>query len=157
MGDPKVILNKLNEFNKRSSNLTDETELEDIVKICNSPVNDPKTVDLLFQLLDWPDDIVFPVLDIVRMAVRNKTNNDVVSNVNNGILMDKLLYYLLESKIDNNIIVSLRTICNLCVHESGENLVFNKRFELMENITASKLLNKSGQVEIVKYYFNNLY
>lgn len=55
MGDPKVILNKLKEFNKHSAILVDEDELEELVKICGGPLNDPKTVDLLFQLLDWPD------------------------------------------------------------------------------------------------------
>lgn len=58
MGDPKVILNKLKEFNQKtgdSSSKIEETILEDIIKLCTQPSSDERCVDGLFKLLLWTD------------------------------------------------------------------------------------------------------
>ncbi|KAJ8959902.1 hypothetical protein NQ318_011639 [Aromia moschata] len=152
MGDPNIILNKLKEFNTKSgdgNNSVDDKDLEKVIELCGGVPSDPNSFDLLFKLLDWPDDIIFPVLDVVRLAVRNKKNNDVISMTNNGIIMEKLKSYIGENcKIVNNIIVSLRTICNLCLHAQGEQLVYNNRFDILENVTSLSHLNKSCQVAL---------
>lgn len=96
-------------------------------------------------------DIVFPVLDVARMAVRHQKNNEVICTMNNGIIIDKLKIYINEScQVVNNMIVALRTICNLCLHELGENLVFINRFDILENVTSLGQLNKNCQVSVLK-------
>lgn len=89
------------------------------------------------------------------MAVRHKKNNDIISGANNGIIFQKLLHFVNEkSKIANNVIVSLRTLCNLFSHELGEDLVFEHRFDLVENVTALGALNKSGQIALATLLLN---
>ncbi|XP_018568401.1 phospholipase A-2-activating protein [Anoplophora glabripennis] len=152
MGDPNVILNKLREFNANSGDgneSVDEKDLEELIKLCVGPPSDPNVFDVLFKLLDWRDDIVFPVLDIIRLAVRHETNNEVISSMNNGIIMDKLKGYIGDTcKVVNNLIVSLRTISNLCLHEPGESLVYNNRFDILENMTSLGQLNKNCQIAL---------
>lgn len=78
--------------------------------------------------------------------------------MNNGIIMDKLKGYIGDTcKIANNIVVSLRTITNLCLHEPGENLVYNSRFDILENVTSLGHLNKNCQVKdyfTIKNFYN---
>lgn len=96
--------------------------------MCGGPVDDTSAYELLFKLLEWPDDVVFPVLDIVRIAVKDQTNNEVIVALNDGSIIEKLKRYVSEScKVVNNTIVALRAICNFCTHQAGENLVFNHR------------------------------
>lgn len=90
---------------------------------------------------------MFPVLDIIRLAVRHKKNNEVIASMNKGIIVEKIQNYVNSGcNIANNTIVALRTICNLCLHEPGETLVFESRFDLLENFTSLGQLNKTGQV-----------
>lgn len=108
----------------------------------------------LFQLffinnIIFFSDIVFPVIDVVRMAVRHEQNNEIISSMNNGVIMEKLKNFISEScKVINNMVVALRTICNLCLHEAGENLVYANRFDILENVTALSHLNKNCQVRL---------
>lgn len=150
MGDPSVILAKLKEFNQKTGDSqnppVNEHYLEELVKLCNGPPEDPNSFDTLFKLLEWPDEIVFPVVDVIRMAVRHKKNNEIISTANNGSLLRKLLGFINENNTINNIIVALRTLSNLLLHEYGEDLVFEHRFDVVENITALGHLNKNGQV-----------
>lgn len=84
---------------------------------------------------------------MARLAVRHQKNNEIISTVNDGIIMEKLKYYVSQScEVANNMIVALRTICNLCLHEAGQDLVFNNRFDVLENVTSLGHLNKNCQV-----------
>lgn len=158
IGDAKIIIGKLKEFNKKcgdGGSTINETNFDEFLTICNGEPKDPNCFDLLFKLLDWPDDIVFPVLDVVRMAVRYRKNNDIISTINNGILMEKLKNCLNEnSQIPNNIIVALRTLANLFLHEEGEKLVLEHRFDILENITSLRTLNKNGQIALSTFLLN---
>lgn len=58
IGDPTVVLNKLKEFNQKyfdSNGRVDDSQLEEMVKMCFAPPTDPNAFDVLFKLLDWPD------------------------------------------------------------------------------------------------------
>ncbi|XP_063925549.1 phospholipase A-2-activating protein [Zophobas morio] len=159
MGDSNVILGKLKEFNGKggdgSNESINESYLEELVKICNGPPDDPNSFDILFKLMDWPDEIVFPVIDVVRMAVRHKKNNEVIARANNGSILEKLLSFVSENcKIANNVVVALRTLSNLLIHEYGEQLVFEHRFDIVENVTALGVLNKNGQIALATLLLN---
>jgi phospholipase A-2-activating protein len=159
MGDSKVILIKLKEFNEKCGDgknpPINEAHLEELVKLCNGPPDDPNVFDTLFKLLEWPDEIVFPAIDVIRMAVRYKKNNEIIASANNGILLQKLLSFVSDScRIANNVIVALRTLSNLFVHECGEELVFEHRFDLVENITTLGSLNKNGQIALATLLLN---
>ncbi|EFA09359.2 phospholipase A-2-activating protein [Tribolium castaneum] len=159
MGDSNVILVKLKEFNEKTGDSqsppVNEHYLVELVKLCNGPPDDPNAFDTLFKLLEWPDEIVFPVVDVIRMAVRFKKNNEIIATANSGSLLRKLLSFINENcNIINNVIVALRTLSNLLMHEFGEDLVFEHRFDVVENITALGPLNKNGQIALSTLLLN---
>ncbi|XP_056634387.1 phospholipase A-2-activating protein [Diorhabda sublineata] len=157
VGDSKVILRKLKEFNEKcgDGDKLQDTDLEQVVDLCCNPPTDGNTVDILFKLLEWPDDIIFPVLDVIRLAVRNKVNNELISTVNNGVIFEKIKSYTnSDCKIINNMIIALRTMTNLCLHETGEDLVFNNRFDILENFTSLNNLNKNCQIALATTLLN---
>ncbi|KAL3270153.1 hypothetical protein HHI36_009211 [Cryptolaemus montrouzieri] len=158
MGDPSVILNKLKEFNNKIGEVTnriDEEHLEEFVTLCKGFPKNPDVFDILFKLLKWPEDMIFPVLDVVRMAVRHQQNNEVISNLNSEMLMERLKYFIGEQcSVINNTIVALRTLSNLCLHAAGECLIFENRFDIVENVTSLGGLNKNGQVALSTLLLN---
>ncbi|CAG9765638.1 unnamed protein product [Ceutorhynchus assimilis] len=155
-GDPTVILKKIKEFNEKlSDNKATDEDLEKLGLLCSGPVNDVLSYELLFKLLDWPEDMVFPVLDVVRMAVKDPINNNLIVALNDGQIMEKLKKFISNSSnVPNNTIVGLRSLCNLCVHDAGENLVFDNRFDIVESITTLGQLNKNGQIALATLLLN---
>lgn len=122
---PAVILKKLTEFNNCLTEFrVFNSDLENLVQLCVESSQNSTIYDLLFKMLDWPENNLFPVLDIVRMAVRNEHSNTVISKLHEGVIIQKLQAFInSEHAVVNNRIVALRTICNLCNHKAGENLV----------------------------------
>lgn len=154
MGDPNVILSKLKEF---SGQLTDDSynSLDGVIQLCNGPSDDSAAFDNLFRLLNWSDRIVFPAIDVIRMAVRHQTNNAMICGPNNGAeIMKKLSCFISTTANVSNVIVSLRTLCNMFCHPTGEDLVIEHRFELVENVTSLGMLNKNGQVALATLLLN---
>ncbi|XP_050305466.1 phospholipase A-2-activating protein [Anthonomus grandis grandis] len=156
-GDPTVILKKLKEFNSQlpDNNKASESDLESLVKICGGSTEDRSSYEVLFRLLMWPEDKIFPVLDILRMAVRHEINNREIVRMHDGGVIEGLKRFISGSnKVPNNTIVALRALCNLCVHEDGENLIFDNRFDIVENLTSLSQLNKNGQIALSTLLLN---
>ncbi|XP_018332885.2 phospholipase A-2-activating protein [Agrilus planipennis] len=158
MGDPNLILAKLKEFNGKLSEgqgKLDESVFEGIIKMCNGPFIDPKYLELLFELLNWNDEIIFPVIDVIRLAVRNETNNKYICTSHGGIIIEKLKRFISpECKIANNTLVSFRALCNFFAHSFGENLIFHNRTEILENITGLNVGNKNSQIALATLLLN---
>ncbi|KAI4461369.1 phospholipase a-2-activating protein [Holotrichia oblita] len=157
MGDPKVILNKLKEFNQKtgdSSSKISESMLDDVIKLCTQSSSDQRCMDGLFKLLLWTDDIIFPVIDVIRLALRNEINNALISTRDGGSIISTLKGYLSESRLQNNIVVTLRTLCNFFCHSSGEDLMFNNRVELLETVIGISIQNKNIEVGLSTFLMN---
>lgn len=91
--------------------------------------------------------MIFPVLDVVRIAVKHEKNNELIVALGSDQIMGKLKHFISEQcSVVNNKIVALRTLSNLCLHGPGETLMFNNRFDVVENITSMRGLNKNAQV-----------
>lgn len=87
------------------------------------------------------------MLDVVRLAVRHKKNNELIVSANRTSLMDKLKYCISGNcRVTNNIIVALRVLSNLLSHDHGEMLVFQNHMDILENVTSLSQQNKNGQV-----------
>ncbi|XP_044754625.1 phospholipase A-2-activating protein [Coccinella septempunctata] len=158
IGDPNVILNKLKEFNRKvgdGTNSVDENQLELFVSLCKGVATDPDVFDIMFKLLEWPEDMIFPVLDVVRMAVKYEKNNETLVALYGDQLIWKLKHFISEQcSVINNKIVALRTLSNLCLHSPGETLLFNNRFDVVESITSMRALNKNAQVAVATLLLN---
>lgn len=90
---------------------------------------------------------IFPVLDILRLAVRNR-------DINNALCSDKYMFGYLKDNLQSdspvaNQMLSFRTLCNIFSHSAGEKLIVNHKdfiIETMGNFT--DVSNKSLQVNI---------
>lgn len=127
------------------------------------------TIEILKKLLNWPksedcvhyksrsmhyrslicmcfvSDCIFPVLDILRLAVRNE-------DINTRLSSDKYIFGYLKDNLQEdspvaNQMLSLRTLCNLLIHKAGEQLVLDHKDFITETLGHfSGLSNKSLQV-----------
>lgn len=82
----------------------------------------------------------------MRMAVKYEKSNSEIAMRGSDII-GKLMEYLSPNcSAPNNVLVSLRFLCNLCTHNTGEQLLYESRIDLLENITSLKMANKNIQV-----------
>lgn len=134
----KAMLDKLQELNKKlgdGSHQVHEDSLGDIVKLAdpqNTP--DPSSISTLLKMLDWPQDLVFPVLDVTRLAVRHAdTNRELCDGKSGELLMSKLHLYLQPAPGPNQML-SLRVLCNMLSHVHGEALVSHNATSLLQHV-----------------------
>lgn len=92
-------------------------------------------------------DIVFPVIDVIRMALRFEDNNKAIATEKSGIIIEKLKYYVSQDcKMPNCTLVAFRALCNMVAYSWGEKLIFEHRVSLLENITSLSVRIRNIQV-----------
>lgn len=143
------IAGKLNEFNS-----SQEVGLQSIpvsmdlvVQLAttnNQEVIDAGLIDILISLLSWPTSIVFPVLDVARLAVLYK-------NVNDTLCTDKLISlispHLEKDALESNQMLTFRLLSNMFCHSAGEKLGLKYKNELLKAIKELPTLRgKNNQV-----------
>lgn len=95
------------------------------------------------------------MIDVIRLALRNEVNNAVISTRDDGAIIGLLKGYLTESKLQNNIVVTLRTLCNFYCHFCGEELIFKNRVELLETVIGISIQNKNIEVRNIANFLVN--
>ncbi|XP_050425163.1 phospholipase A-2-activating protein [Adelges cooleyi] len=154
-----IIFNKIEEFNKKtgdSNSQLDKSQLESLMKLCNVDCSfDETSVNTLIHLLDWPKDILFPILDITRLAVRNKQINDALCS--NDLIMIKLQPHIRDNEVSTNQMLAFRILCNLMQHEKGELLVVRYYEDLLRitlNLSQGNLSPKHLQIAVATLLLN---
>ncbi|GLG99497.1 Lissencephaly-1 homolog [Gryllus bimaculatus] len=151
---------KLTEFNRRTgdgNHKVDEIFLEGVVKLGN--LGEPANlvhVQILKQLLEWPQDILFPVLDVTRLAVRNEeVNKELCSGETGNQMFSYLQKFLVPGSSSTNQMLTLRILSNMLAHPSGEQLVLNHRDYILSALSAlAAPFNKHMQVAIATLLLN---
>lgn len=157
MGDPKVILGKLKEFNVKVAEdaQVSDAALQAVASLATDTCLDSQAVDVLFNILEkWTDDVIFPVIDIVRLSLRNEVNSSLICTKDSGKIVDLCLRYLSSQNTTNNIMVSLRALANLFLHEIGVSLVEAHKMNILEAITGVSNSNKNIQIAIATCLLN---
>lgn len=154
-GDISVVIRKLKEFNLKAGNAAlSEEAFESISRMCNTS-GAIQNVDILISLFKWNDDIVFPVLDVLRMAIRFSDNCESIFTKDDGFIMEKLKYYSnCECKSSSTMLVAFRVLCNMFIHPIGQGLIFKNRLELLENITGLNQVNKNIEIALTTFLLN---
>lgn len=100
---------------------------------------------------------LFPVIDILRFAVKNTDFNKEISLKYGDTIMEKLKCTI-TSNISNNVLVTFRALCNLFQHSYGEELIFKYRIDLLEILTSVSANSKNIQVYLnyFKLFLNNI-
>ncbi|CAG4977521.1 unnamed protein product [Colias eurytheme] len=147
----KAIHEKLKEFNSKVgdglSAFTD-AQLEDIVKLgeLNTTFN-PETVTALKKMLEWPKEILFPVLDVTRLAVRNKDINGLIFDTSYGpTFVQYLLTLLSPDNIPANQMLSMRVLVNAFSDLPGEMLVLAACESVVHAIICLPQMNNNAQI-----------
>ncbi|XP_051817408.1 phospholipase A-2-activating protein isoform X1 [Antechinus flavipes] len=143
------ILGKLKELNGTAPEEQKLTEddlilLEKILSLtCNSSAEGPTTHQLqtLWKAVNWPEDIVFPALDILRLSIRHPTVNENFCNEKEGAQFSSHLLKLLNPKgKPANQLLTLRTLCNCFIGQAGQRLMMSQR----ESLLSQAIELKSG-------------
>uniref|UniRef100_A0A667I8K2 Phospholipase A2 activating protein n=1 Tax=Lynx canadensis TaxID=61383 RepID=A0A667I8K2_LYNCA len=140
--NPTQILGKLKELNGAASEEKKLTEddlilLEKILSlICNNSSEKPtaQQLQILWKAIYWPEDIVFPALDILRLSIKHPSVNENFCNEKEGAQFSSHLISLLNPKgKPANQLLALRTFCNCFVGQAGQKLMMSQRESLMSH------------------------
>ncbi|XP_053715871.1 phospholipase A-2-activating protein [Synchiropus splendidus] len=87
-----------------------------------------RQISELWTATHWPEDIVFPVLDILRLAVRHPRVNQTLCGDAEGVpLCNHLLSLMKPEGRAANQMLALRTLCNCFLGQSGRALLLAQR------------------------------
>ncbi|XP_066474656.1 phospholipase A-2-activating protein [Tiliqua scincoides] len=162
--NPKQILGKLKELNGSAPEEQQLTEddfslLEKMLAIiCHASDEAPTAQQLqtLWKAINWPNDIVFPALDILRLSVRNCSVNERFCSEEDGIqLSSHLLKFLNPGGKQANQMLALRILCNCFVHPSGQKLMMSQGDSIMSQAIELKLSsNKNIHIALATLALN---
>ena len=94
-------------------------------------------------------DLLFPVIDIVRLAVRSESVFAVLNSTN---FLDALLAHLTTSAANQLMII--RCLANIMKHEAGRQQVDKRLAYLVERINGIKTGSNNLQIAIATFYLN---
>ncbi|NXC21782.1 PLAP protein, partial [Corythaeola cristata] len=151
--NPTQILGKLKELNGTATEEHKLTE-DDLIVLgkllsatCNTSAEKPtaKQLQTLWRAVNWPEDIVFPALDILRLSVRHPTVNENFCSEKDHIqFIILLLKFLNPNGKQANQLLALRTLCNCFVRQAGQKLMMEQRDEIMTQAIEMKSGNNKN-------------
>ncbi|XP_008589248.1 PREDICTED: phospholipase A-2-activating protein-like [Galeopterus variegatus] len=158
------VLGKLKELNGTAPEEKKLTEddlilLEKILSlICNSSSEKPtaQQFQILWKAINWPEDIVFPALDILRLSIKHHNVNENFCNEKEGAQFSSHLINLLNPKgKPANQLLALRTFCNCFVGQAGQKLMMSQRESLMSHaIELKSVSNKNIHIALATLTLN---
>lgn len=101
-------------------------------------------ISALKSLLEWPNDIVFPALDIARLIVLHKEVNDQLCTEE---LLPVIQRHIKSDATPSNQMLTFRLIANMFQHETGEKFCYDHKDEILKSLLDLQSLgNKNNQV-----------
>jgi phospholipase A-2-activating protein len=158
-----ALFNKLSGFNnnaKPSLKLSDVAvqRLREIISLHDSPLKMSSQMDdvvhaAIDQLLQWPDDIIFPGIDIIRIIVKGARGNEYLCS-NGDSLVGRLKLLVRSESSATNCMLALRLMTNMFTHPSGCQLLVSKREEILHCVSGLASKNKGIQVALCSLILN---
>ncbi|XP_040273113.1 phospholipase A-2-activating protein isoform X1 [Bufo bufo] len=134
--NPAQILGKMKQLNESAPEeyRMPEDDLITLDKLLSLIVNisretaTAQQVDTLWRAVKWPEDIVFPALDILRLAVKNPTVNEMFCSEREGIAFINYLFQVMRpGGRQANQLLALRTLCNCFSVDAGAKFMMSQR------------------------------
>ncbi|XP_071952361.1 phospholipase A-2-activating protein-like [Antedon mediterranea] len=157
------IIGKLTELNESIANeykleQSDISQLKLMVEKLDDANSSPTLdqVKILQKALKWPQDQVFPVLDILRLCIRNQFVNKCFCNKQDGAAFISYIQQItsISCKTANKMLV-FRTLCNAFQCDTGSNLLKNSREEITTLLMDCKSIkNKNLQIALSSVLLN---
>uniref|UniRef100_A0A8C6TAU2 Phospholipase A2-activating protein n=1 Tax=Neogobius melanostomus TaxID=47308 RepID=A0A8C6TAU2_9GOBI len=160
-----LIMAKLKELNagapqehKLSEELLESID-QLLVSVCASnsePAPTLQQINLLWKATHWPEDIVFPVLDILRLAVRHPQVNKTLCGDAEGVqLCNHLLSLMRPEGRPANQMLALRTLCNCFSGRHGRALLMSQRETvLLQAADLASVCNKNIHIALATLVLN---
>ncbi|XP_076758177.1 phospholipase A2 activator protein isoform X1 [Xylocopa sonorina] len=151
------ILEKIRELNAKQNDpfKVSNDKLESLVKLAGDQAPEQlktNALTTLKTLLSWPDDVLFPVLDVTRLAVLCKEVNDVLCTEE---LLQIVKKHIRPDALPSNQMLTFRLLANMFSHERGEKLCLSCKDEILKLLSElESLANKNNQVAISTYILN---
>lgn len=150
--DASKILVKLKEFNNQlpgdSPKVSDE-ELEMAIKLISQTKPSDEAIEGFKKIMNWPNEKLFPVLDIMRLSVRNA---EFCSKVGTSELLEFIAQRIPTNPA--NQLMSIRALCNLMTHKIGRDLINVKLIGIMTLIGSVQQGTANLQNAIATFYLS---
>lgn len=152
--DPGKVLEKLRDFNAKAaesgSNAT-EQQLQNVILLAKKdPEIDKQAIDTLTLLLRWPQTILFPVLDVARLAVRNEQIYIILNSSQNFV---ETLMKNLSSSAANQL-MAVRGMANLMKHSSGRQDIYSRVQTIVDTLVDIKKGSPNLEIAIATLYLS---
>uniref|UniRef100_A0A3Q3LH01 Phospholipase A2-activating protein n=1 Tax=Mastacembelus armatus TaxID=205130 RepID=A0A3Q3LH01_9TELE len=160
------IMAKLKELNgsaphehKLSEEILESLE-QLLVSVCGPNSTEPlpsiQQISVLWKASHWPEDIVFPVLDIMRLAVRHPQVNQSLCGEAEGVqLCNHLLNLMRPEGRPANQMLALRTLCNCFSGRHGRALLMAQREMVLSRAAdLSTVCNKNIHIALATLVLN---
>lgn len=144
-------MKEFNEKGKSGTQILTADQLDSLIKLisdegCGGGGSIDEEISNLKSLLNWPDDLVFPVLDIARLAVLKSQVNEKFCT--NGI-MDVLKRHIDIDAVIPNQMLTFRLLANLFSHQAGEEFCMRCKDQVLTAIRGLAVFgNKNNEVSI---------
>ncbi|CAL1590133.1 unnamed protein product [Knipowitschia caucasica] len=159
------IIAKLKELNAgapQEHKLTEEFlgNIEQLLASVCASNSDPgptmQQITLLWKAAQWPEDIVFPVLDILRLAVRHPQVNEILCGEAEGVqLCNHLLNLMRPEGRPANQMLALRTLCNCFAGRHGRSLLVSQREAVLSRACdLASVCNKNIHIALATLVLN---
>ncbi|KAK7909706.1 hypothetical protein WMY93_014390 [Mugilogobius chulae] len=130
-----------------------------LVSVCTSNSESAPTmqqITLLWKATHWPEDIVFPVLDILRLAVRHPQVNETLCGEAEGVqLCNHLLNLMRPEGRPANQMLALRTLCNCFSGRHGRSLLMSQRETVLSRAAdLASVCNKNIHIALATLVLN---
>uniref|UniRef100_A0A3Q3A5C5 Phospholipase A2-activating protein n=1 Tax=Kryptolebias marmoratus TaxID=37003 RepID=A0A3Q3A5C5_KRYMA len=128
--------------------------------VCGSNLSDPpptiQQINVLWKASHWPEDIVFPVLDILRLAVRHPQVNESLCGEAEGVqLCNHLLKLMRSESRPANQMLALRTLCNCFSGRHGRALLMAQRETVLSHAAhLAAVRNKNIHIALATLVLN---
>ncbi|XP_076236021.1 phospholipase A2 activator protein isoform X2 [Calliopsis andreniformis] len=152
-----AILDKLHELNSKQPETfkVPNDKLNTLVKLMKGQISEQlkcEALNTLKILLNWPDNVLFPVLDVTRLIILFKDFNDMLCT---DELLRIVKRHIKTDAIASNQLLTFRLLANMFSHETGEKLCLNCKDEILQLLSNLESLgSKNNQVAISTYILN---
>ncbi|XP_078132332.1 phospholipase A-2-activating protein [Sander vitreus] len=124
----------------------------------NSSMSPPsiQEINVLWKASHWPEDLVFPILDIMRLAVRHPQVNETLCGEAEGVqLCNHLLSLMRPEGRPANQMLALRTLCNCFSGRHGRALLMAQRETVLSHAAdLATICNKNIHVALATLLLN---
>lgn len=162
---PDAILKKLRDFNEAlgadHAHRLNDTALEAMRELACGGLEDVPSAEQMEILpniiIHWPQESVFPAIDILRLIIRRESVSKVLFDPSKGPRFIQLIYALMhESQPETNKMLALRCLANAFTHLPGVFLMLAQQSQVtthaMTLIATSK--NKGSHVALATVLLN---